>query len=73
MAQSKTNFSIKDSFEQLEKIANEFESSEIDLDHAIPKFEEAVKISKKLKKRLNEIEFQVEKISMDEADESKLS
>lgn len=51
-----------DSFAELEKITEEFENEEIDLDQGLKKFERGLELASELKKKLNEAENKVETI-----------
>ena len=62
----KSKKSIGAAFEELETITKEFEAGEIDLDQALPKMKKAAELSKFLKKRLSDLESQIEKIDIDE-------
>ena len=46
----------------LEKIVNELESGELDLDKSIEKYTEAMKLSKECSNKLNEVSEKVNKI-----------
>ena len=60
-AKSQKNFAK--SFEELEKIAREFEDrQDLDIDDAVKKFERGLELSQELKERLREIEQKVQKI-----------
>jgi exodeoxyribonuclease VII small subunit len=60
---SKQNFST--AYNQLQEIASKFEKDEIDLESSIPQFKKAAELVKYLKKRLSEIENQIEEINLD--------
>src|SRR5689334_22231499 len=54
------NFS--DALQELEGLTAEFENGEIDLEKGIPKFKRGMELVRFLKKRLNEIENEIEEI-----------
>lgn len=56
----KLNFA--ESFAELEKITEEFENEEIDLDDGLKKFERGLELAAELKKKLNEAENKAETI-----------
>lgn len=56
---------VSQKFDKLEEITQEFESGDIQLEKAIPKFKTAVKLAKELKKELSTMEAQIEEISLD--------
>ena len=60
MAKDKVNFS--QSFERLGKIVEELESGDVDLDKALEKYEEGLKIVQFCKKKLKEVGNKVEVI-----------
>lgn len=55
---SKT-FNFTKGYEELEKIVQEFESRDIDLEKDIPQYEHAMELAQQLQKRLREIENKV--------------
>ena len=56
---------FEDKLKELEKIINELESGEIDLDSSIEKYTKAMKLVKECDEKLNKIEEQVNKILND--------
>lgn len=54
--------SLSEDFIELEKITDEFEKSDVDLEEGIPKFKRGLELARKLKKRLSEIENEIEEI-----------
>ena len=64
----KSHLTFQTAYTELEQIAKEFEQEEIDLEKSIPKLKRAAELSKFLKKRLGEIENQIEEIDLDEAE-----
>ncbi len=60
------NLKFKEAMEKLEKIVDELEKGDLDLDEAINKFEEGIKLSKLLKKKLDEAEQKIEIIKKKE-------
>lgn len=63
---------LAQAFEELETIAQEFEQGDIDLEKGIPRFKRGLELSSYLKKRLQEIENEIEeiKIAFDNDDET---
>jgi len=53
---------LKSDFEELTKLTEEFESGKISLEEAIPKFRRGLELSRKIKKRLEEIENEIHEI-----------
>ncbi len=51
--------SFKGSFKELEKIVADFESQDLDLEEALPKFERGMELAKKLRERLKQVENKV--------------
>ena len=60
----KENQSIEQSLSQLENILEELENGELELDQALQKFEEGIKLSRQCQKTLEEAEMKI-KILMD--------
>jgi len=56
---SKDKITFKQAFQELEEIANSFDSEELDLENSIEKFERASFLSKICKQKLIEIENKV--------------
>ena len=63
MIKKPTN-NLKKNFELLEKITNELQLEELDLEKSLDKFEQGLLLSEKLKKRLVEIENKIEKVKI---------
>jgi exodeoxyribonuclease VII small subunit len=53
---------FEDNLKELEKIINELETGEIDLDSSIDKYTKAMKLVSTCEKKLNEVEEKVNKI-----------
>ncbi len=53
------DLSFEESMKQLEKIANELESEDMDLDTSVKKFEEGMKLSAKCNKILEDAEKRI--------------
>ena len=53
---------FEDKIKKLEKIVNELESGEVDLDDAIEKYTEAMKLSRECSDKLTEVTEKVNKI-----------
>ena len=64
MAKDK-EISFEEKIKKLESIVNELESGEVNLDDAISKYTEAMKLSKECSLKLNEVSEKVNKILMD--------
>ncbi len=58
--------SIEKSLAELEKLVEELENGDLELDQALKKFEQGVKLSRECKKTLEETEMKI-KILMDNA------
>ena len=58
----KTDASLAKAFEELEKIVAEFETGDIDLEKGIPRFKQGLELAAGLKKRLRELENEIEEI-----------
>lgn len=54
--------SFQQQFERLEKITEELEGENVDLDTGLKKFEEGLAIAQELKKRLTDVEQKIETI-----------
>jgi len=61
VSQKQLNFT--EGYEELEKIVNDFESRELDLEKDLPQFERGMELAQKLQKRLKEIENKVTEIN----------
>ena len=64
MAKDK-EISFEEKIKKLESIVNELESGDVNLDDAISKYTEAMKLSKECSLKLNEVSEKVNKILMD--------
>jgi exodeoxyribonuclease VII small subunit len=56
------DFNFTDGYKELEKIVEDFESRDIDLEKDLPKFEQALELAKKLQGRLKQIENKIVEI-----------
>lgn len=65
MAEKKKEISFEEKIKKLETIVSELESGEVNLDEAIDKYTEAMKLSKECSLKLNEVSDKVNKILMD--------
>lgn len=54
--------SLSEAFAELEEITREFEGADVDLEEGIPKFKRGLELARMLKKRLGEIENEIEEI-----------
>lgn len=70
---STPQISLSKAFEELEKITQEFESGQVDLEKGIPKFRKGLQLARFLKKRLGKIENEIEEIKAEFKDLDKLS
>lgn len=59
---AKTDMKFEDKLKELEKIVNDLESGEIDLDSSIEKYTYAMKLVKECDEKLKKVEEQVSKI-----------
>lgn len=55
MASKNQKFNFTKGYQDLEKIVEDFESRELDLEKDLPQFEKGLELAKKLQKRLKEI------------------
>ena len=65
MADKKQEMNFAEKIKKLEFIVNELESGEVNLDDAIDKYTEAMKLSKECSDKVNEVSEKVNKILMD--------
>ena len=65
MATKKEELSFEEKIKKLESIVSELENGEVNLDDAINKYTEAMKLSKECSQKLNEVEESVNKILND--------
>lgn len=61
---TKNNFSLRESLAQLEEIEEYFQDPDLDIDGAIGKYEEAMKLSQAIVAYLNEAETKIEKLTL---------
>lgn len=61
---NKKEQSLSESFSELEKITEEFERGEVDLEKGIPKFKRGLELAKRLKYKLSAIENEIEEIKV---------
>jgi exodeoxyribonuclease VII small subunit len=57
--EDKENINFEEAMKQLEEIANQLEKNELDLDKAVEKFEEGMKLSKKCSEILENAEKKI--------------
>ena len=62
MADTKKESTFEDKIKRLETIVSELESGEVNLDDAIDKYTEAMKLSRECSLKLNEVSDKVNKI-----------
>ncbi len=62
MAKKTENIEFSKAFQELEKLSQEFEQGDLDLETSIKKFERGVELAEVCKKRLSEVENSVKKI-----------
>lgn len=65
------DFNFEDAMKKLEEIANQLEKNELDLDKAVEKFEEGMKLSKKCNEILENAEKRITILINDGKDEFK--
>lgn len=56
------DISLEEGFRKLEELVEEFESNEIDLEKAIPKFKDGLELGKLLKVKLSRLENEIKEI-----------
>jgi len=66
----KSNKNIESKLNELEKILEELESGELDLDMALKKFESGIKLSRECQKTLEEAELKIKVLMGDELKDS---
>ena len=66
----KSNTNIESKLNELEKIIEELESGELDLDRALKKFESGIKLSRECQKTLEEAELKIKVLMGDELKDS---
>lgn len=66
----KSNTNIESKLNELEKILEELESGELDLDMALKKFESGIKLSRECQKTLEEAELKIKVLMGDELKDS---
>lgn len=59
---TKNNFNFAQAFAELQKITQEFEQGDLDLDEGLKKFERGLKLAQLCKKRLAEAENEIRQI-----------
>ena len=64
---------FEDGLGQLEKLVEDLESGELDLDEALKRFEKGVKLSKQLNQSLEEADRKVEKLLISQDGSAELS
>ena len=65
---AKAEMKFEDKLKELEKIVNDLESGEIDLDSSIEKYTQAMKLVKECDEKLKKVEEQVSKIVTENGD-----
>ena len=65
-----SNTNIESKLNELEKILEELESGELDLDRALKKFESGIKLSRECQKTLEEAELKIKVLMGDELKDS---
>ena len=66
----KSNTNIESKLNELEKILEELETGELDLDDALKKFETGIKLSRECQKTLEEAELKIKVLMGDELKDS---
>ena len=69
-ATKKSTASIESKLNDLEKILEELESGNLDLDESLKKFEKGVKLSRECQKTLEEAELKIKVLMGDELEDS---
>lgn len=69
MSDTDNKVSFSQQYDELKRIAQEFEKGAIDLEKAIPEFKRAAELAVQLKKRLKDMENEIEEIQLDLKDE----
>lgn len=69
MTKKEDKLDLGKTFQELEKITDELQSENLELETAIEKFERGLRLSEQLKARLAEIENRIEKIKLKFSDE----
>lgn len=59
---SKKAKSFQQAYQELEKLTEEFENEDLDLEESLPKFRKALELSQLLKERLSKIENEISEI-----------
>lgn len=57
---------FEEQMQKLQKIVDELESDDIDLDNSLKLYEEGLKLSKSLKEQLNKFEEKINELNKDE-------
>lgn len=65
MAKTETKATFADEMERLEKLVRELEGGKLDLDAALARFEEGVKLTRSLRARLDAAEGRIEELLED--------
>ena len=71
MSPKSKKINFNSAYEELQKITNEFEGGELDLEDSIPKFKRALELSKLLQSRLNELENEVKTLKSEYGEDTK--
>ena len=56
------DFTVKEAFEELDKITLELEGDNLEIEEMIPKYKRGLELIKFIKKRLTEIKIEIKKI-----------
>lgn len=64
MSNTSTKPTVAQNFSQLESLISEFESDQLDLETAIPKFKQAVELAKQIKQKLEIMENDIKEITV---------
>lgn len=64
MTDTKKQQTLSESFSELEAITAEFERGDVDLEKGIPKFQRGLELARFLKKRLSQLENQIEEVKV---------
>ncbi len=67
---SNNNLTFASAYEELQTLTKEFEQGNLDLELAIPKYKRASELAAFLKKRLTELETQIQEINVEATKEA---
>jgi|WetSurSiteA1Bulk_404760.scaffolds.fasta_scaffold1084599_1 exodeoxyribonuclease VII small subunit len=56
------DYTIKEAFEELDKISSDLESEELEVEEMLPKYKRGLELIQFIKKRLSEVKIEIKKI-----------